>query len=216
MNNQKKYLIELCKARLGLSKIQVKDGNNKIVEVENSCDDQLSTLLDLSLDNLCHALNKIFTFNDRDEVIKYSAILTQGAYVMFLAGRALLEKGREYEIVEIDEDTSFMPPKMSAIIQKQWEIEFADYQKKLEELKPKLHTVTYPFTSTGTQVFPNKNNDIYPNGWRIEPILPYSPNPYGTGIEYLDNQITCDNTLNIYSNEYRRLIDRFPSDTIVG
>lgn len=156
MNATIQYIIEQCKIRLGLDLVlnQSKDQHGNIVYLDKNSlhDDVLLKLLTSTLEELLAATGKNFNLNNIDQVIPYTDLLIKGTVVKFLGRQALIEKGREFNISDEQVGISLNPPKVSEVIQKQFEIEFKEYCTQLADLK-KLNQITY------FPIFPNINTN---------------------------------------------------------
>lgn len=133
-------LLKSLKARLNSSgKSLAKDsfGNNVYVNCEIFSYDVLTSFLATALWDF----NQVpyFTFFQFDEdnfVEQFGEILVEGATLYALASKALIERGREFQIT--DNGLNFNPPTVSEIMQTQYSTLLTHYWEKLRLIKNSL------------------------------------------------------------------------------
>lgn len=133
-------LIWKLKARLNSSgKAVIKDeyGNDKLVDCDIYTVPQLVTFLITALD----AFNMIphftyYTFEDTEFFNIYGTNVVQGALVWALSSKALIEKGREFQIT--DNGTSFQPPGVSDVLGTQYSTEYTQWVEQLKLIKQNM------------------------------------------------------------------------------
>lgn len=74
-----------------------------------------------------------FTFDDDSFIKQFGEILVEGATLYALSSKALIERGREYNIT--DNGLNFSPPTVSEIMMSQYSAMFASYNEKLKFIK---------------------------------------------------------------------------------
>jgi len=77
-----------------------------------------------------------FQFDDTDFVEQFGEILVEGATLYSLASKALIERGREFQIT--DNGLSFNPPTVSELMQTQYSTLLTAYNEKLKYIKNSL------------------------------------------------------------------------------
>lgn len=133
-------LIKTLKARLDSSgKVQSTDEYGNIVYVD--CDIYSTEQLAAFLANSLTAFNQIphftfYTFEDTDMIQQFHDVIVQGATLMALAGKALLEKGKEFQIT--DNSLSLPLPGVSDMMQTEWAAELANHWEKVKMIKANL------------------------------------------------------------------------------
>lgn len=137
MNSE--YYINLVKARLGDYNGHLKNknehGNVIYVESEIYNIEHLAVYLNGSLQRFNMLFGKQLDLEDH-ETHQFTDLIVQGAVITALAGKALIERGRE--LTTSDNGINFTPPDVSSILMRQWEIELVDYQNKVEFLLKKI------------------------------------------------------------------------------
>jgi hypothetical protein len=73
-----------------------------------------------------------FTFED-DIVVDFRDVIVEGAYIMALASKALIEKGREFTIS--DNGLSYQPPAVADLLNSQMSTLLSAYREKLHYIK---------------------------------------------------------------------------------
>lgn len=133
-------LLKVLKRRLkssGLRKISDGLGGYTEVECPVFSDDEL----------ICFLVNGLSEFNQTphfstytfaDQVIQetFMDIIVQGAVLVGMAAQALIEKGREFTLV--DNGVSYQPPAISEILTSQYGAQLTDYRAKLVAIKTSL------------------------------------------------------------------------------
>jgi hypothetical protein len=74
-----------------------------------------------------------FTFEEPQVVDMFPDVIVEGAYIMALASKALIEKGREFNIT--DNGISFQPPAVADLLNGQMGTLLAPYRDKLKQIK---------------------------------------------------------------------------------
>ena len=77
-----------------------------------------------------------FQFDDEGFVDQFGEILVEGATLYALASKALIERGREFQIT--DNGLSFSPPTVSELMQTQYSTLLSHYWEKLKYIKNSL------------------------------------------------------------------------------
>lgn len=75
----------------------------------------------------------MFTFDDTEIIQQFHGVLVQGATIYALAGQALLERGREFQIS--DNGIGFTPPTLSEILNTQFQTELNNWYEKIKIIK---------------------------------------------------------------------------------
>lgn len=138
-------MLKTLRARLNSSgKAKAKDMNGNVIYID--CDiysiDQLVTFLANSItefNQLPYITN--FEFSDTDFVHQFHDVLVQGATLMALASKALIERGREFQIT--DNGLNFTPPTVSELLNTQWSTELTNYFEKLKIIKANLRPAPF-------------------------------------------------------------------------
>lgn len=133
-------LIKTLKARLNSSgKSRAVDVNGNVVFID--CDifsiDQLVTFIASSLT----LFNEIptftfFTFADSDIISQFHDVIVQGAAIMALASKSLIERGREFTVS--DNGIQFNPPTVSELMNTQWSTELTNHTEKIKLIKANM------------------------------------------------------------------------------
>ena len=74
-----------------------------------------------------------YTFEDTEIIAQFHDIIVQGAELMALSSKALLERGREFQIT--DNSLNFNPPTVSELMQSEWSTALANHTEKLKLIK---------------------------------------------------------------------------------
>jgi hypothetical protein len=121
VNNLNK-LLKLIKSRLsstGKAKASDKDGNTTYVDLEVFSNEMLVDFLVMSLSDFNQTpYFTSYTFDDTLVVDTFSEVLVEGATLQALASKALIERGREFQIV--DNGVHFNPPSVSDLMNTQY------------------------------------------------------------------------------------------------
>jgi len=133
-------LIKSLKARLnsaGKAKSVDAYGNVQYVD----CDIFTIAMLTTFLATALWDFNQVpyftfFTFDETDFVDQFGEILVEGATLYALASKALIERGREFQIT--DNGLSFNPPTVSELMQTQYSTLLSHYWEKLKYIKNSL------------------------------------------------------------------------------
>lgn len=130
-------LLKTLKARLNSAGKAVSTdsfGNKIYVDCDIYSVDTLVTFLASSLT----LFNEIphftfFTFDDTEIIDQFHDIIVQGATLMALSSKALIERGREFQIT--DNGVQFTPPTVSELLNSEWSGELANHMEKLKLIK---------------------------------------------------------------------------------
>lgn len=113
----------------------VKDANG--VLVRENCDifsiEELFAFLCSSLSEFNSTPHYTDFHWEDDVVIMFRDVIVEGAYIMALASKALIEKGREFTIT--DSGLSFMPPLVADLLNSQFSTLLGPYREKLKQIK---------------------------------------------------------------------------------
>lgn len=74
-----------------------------------------------------------FTFDDTPIIDQFHDIIVQGATIMALSSKALIERGREFQIT--DNGVNFTPPTVSELLNTEWSAELANHMEKVKLIK---------------------------------------------------------------------------------
>lgn len=131
------YYVKLVRARLaddGTIKAKDNLGNEIYVKSQVYTDDQIHSFLEGSLQRLNTLLPKGLSFEATPiEVFELADLVIQGAVITALASKALVEKGREFAL--LDGGVEYHPPSVSDTMMRQWEVELTDYRSKIEMVR---------------------------------------------------------------------------------
>lgn len=133
-------LLKSLKARLNSSgKAKTTDGYGNTVYVD--CDifsiDMLVTFLATALWDFNQVpFFTFFQFDDDNFVEQFGEILVEGATLYSLASKALIERGREFQIT--DNGLNFNPPTVSELMNTQYSTLLSHYWEKLKMIKASL------------------------------------------------------------------------------
>lgn len=133
-------LLKTIKARLNSSgKVKTRDafGNEIFVDCDIFTTDQLVVFAAASLT----MFNQIphftfFTFENSEIMEQFHEVLVQGAVIYALSSKALIEKGREFNIT--DNGVTFSPPTISDILGTQWNAELTNHTEKVKYIKASM------------------------------------------------------------------------------
>lgn len=133
-------LIKSLKARLnssGKAKSVDAYGNTKYVDCDIFSIDMLTTFLATALWDF----NQVpyftwFTFDEDSFVDQFGEILVEGATLYALASKALIERGREFQLT--DNGINFNPPTVSELMSTQYSTLLSHYWEKLKYIKNSL------------------------------------------------------------------------------
>lgn len=133
-------LIKALRARLnssGKAKSADAYGNTVYVDCDIFSVDMLTTFIATALWDF----NQVpyftwFQFEDQGFVDQFGEILVEGATLYALASKALIERGREFQIT--DNGLNFTPPSVSEIMQTQYSTLLSHYWEKLKYIKNSL------------------------------------------------------------------------------
>lgn len=139
INNINK-LIKSLRARLNSAgKARSTDSYGNVIYVD--CDifsvDMLTTFLATALWDFNQVpYFTFFQFDETDFVEQFGEILVEGATLYALASKALIERGREFQIT--DNGLNFNPPSVSELMQTQYSTLLTAYNEKLKYIKNSL------------------------------------------------------------------------------
>lgn len=130
-------LLKTLKARLnsaGKAKSVDQFGNDIYVDCDIYSVDVLVTFLANSLT----LFNEVpyftfFTFDDTNIIDQFHDIIVQGGTLMALSSKALIERGREFQIS--DNGVQFTPPTVSELLSTEWQSELANHTEKIKMIK---------------------------------------------------------------------------------
>jgi hypothetical protein len=80
-----------------------------------------------------------FTFANSQIYTIFAEIIVQGAVLLALAAQSLVEKGREFTMV--DNGISYQPPAVADMLNTQYSTQLGDYKEKLKMIKKSLPPV---------------------------------------------------------------------------
>ena len=130
------FLIDMLRKRLqssGRHKVYDENGNLMYENCDIYSLDELYTFLQCSLSEFNQTPHfTSFTFDD-PMILNFADILVEGAYIMALASKALIEKGREFTIS--DNGLSFQPPAVADFLNSQMSTLLGGYREKLKLIK---------------------------------------------------------------------------------
>lgn len=130
-------LIAMLKARLNSSgKALIRDdlGNEQLVDCDIYTVQQLMLFLISSLsifNSMPHFTG--FTFEDTDFLKTFGELIVRGAAVSALAAKALIERGREFQIT--DNGVGFQPPGVSDMLNTQYSTEYTNWETDIKLVK---------------------------------------------------------------------------------
>lgn len=109
-------------------------GNEIFVDCDIFTVDQLTTFI-------CNALSSFnqiphftaFTFEDTEIMDLFCEVLVQHAHLTAMASKALIERGREFNIT--DNGLAFQPPGVSDILNTQYQTELSNWYEKVKLIK---------------------------------------------------------------------------------
>jgi hypothetical protein len=133
-------LMKVLRARLNSAgKAKSTDSYGNVIYVD--CDifsvDMLTTFLASALWDFNQVpFFTFFTFDDDGFVDQFGEILVEGATLYSLASKALIERGREFQIT--DNGLNFNPPTVSELMTTQYSTLLSHYYEKLKYIKNSL------------------------------------------------------------------------------
>lgn len=133
-------ILKALRARLnssGKSKAKDKYGNVIYIDCDIFSVDVLVTFIadSLTLFNEIPHFTE-FTFDDVEFVKQFQNVLMQGALLMALSSKALIERGREFTIS--DNGINFTPPTVSDMLSTQWSAELTNHTEKVKQIKANM------------------------------------------------------------------------------
>lgn len=137
-------LLKLVKLRLAsASKTAQKDavGNTVYVDCDIYSNDTLVGFLVLSLSefNQTPAFTD-FTYKDNRFVDVFADALVDGVVLRCLAIQALIEKGREFKVLDSMDGVDFEPPNLSELLNTQYGMMLSAHFEKVRYIKENIHT----------------------------------------------------------------------------
>lgn len=133
-------LLKALKARLnssGKAKSSDEFGNTVYVDCDIFSYDMLVTFLATALWDFNQVpYFTFFQFDDANFVEQFGEILVEGATLYSLASKALIERGREFQLT--DNGLNFNPPTVSELMQTQYGALLTHYWEKLKYIKNSL------------------------------------------------------------------------------
>jgi hypothetical protein len=133
-------LIKSLRARLnsaGKARSQDSYGNVQYVDCDIFSVDMLTTFLATALWDFNQVpYFTFFQFDETDFVEQFGEILVEGATLQALASKALIERGREFQIT--DNGLNFNPPSVSELMSTQYSTLLTHYWEKLKYVKNSL------------------------------------------------------------------------------
>jgi hypothetical protein len=133
-------LMKTLRARLdsrGKATITDDFGNPVLVDCDIYTIDSLTAFIANSItlfNEIPHFTN--FTFQDTEFLEIFHDVIVEGATLMALASKALLERGREFQFT--DNGINFNPPTMSELMQTEWSTTLAHHFEKLKLIKANM------------------------------------------------------------------------------
>lgn len=133
-------LIALLRARLNSAgKAMVKDeyGNDQLIDCDIFTIPQLALFLEASLsgfNEFGHFTD--FTWDNYDFVRRYAEILVRGGLIYALSSKALIERGREFNIS--DNGVTFQPPGVSDMLNTQYSTEYSAWREDVKQIKAQM------------------------------------------------------------------------------
>ena len=132
-------LIHMLRIRLQSSGVRITkddDGNTVYENCNIFSIEEMFTFLCSSLSEFNNTPHfTTFTWED-NTVIDFRDVIVEGAYIMALASKALIEKGREFTIS--DNGLSFQPPQVSDLLNSQMSTLLGPYREKLKYIKSNM------------------------------------------------------------------------------
>lgn len=77
-----------------------------------------------------------FSWNDTDIINQFKSIIVQGASLIALSSKALIEKGREFQVT--DDGISFNPPSVADMLNSQFGTELSNHMERLKMVKANM------------------------------------------------------------------------------
>lgn len=133
-------LMKMLRARLnssGKSKRSDAYGNTIYVTCDIYSVDMLTTFIATALSEFNQVPHfTFFNFDDNAFVDQFAEILVEGATLYALASKALIERGREFQIT--DNSINFNPPTVSELLNTQYSALLTSYNERLKFIKNSL------------------------------------------------------------------------------
>lgn len=113
-------------------------GNVVYLDVDVYSDEMLNTFLDMSLSDFNQTpYFTFYSYQDEKFVKIFMASLVKGAVLYALSSQALLERGREFTIV--NGGINFDPPNLSEFLMTQYRILLEHHFQELKNIKNSIH-----------------------------------------------------------------------------
>lgn len=130
-------IIKALKARLnssGKAPSIDKNGNLMYVDCDIYSIDMLATFAAISLSKFNQTpYFTHFTFENTEAIDQFFEVLVEGATLYCLSSKALIERGREFQIT--DNSINFNPPSVAEMLSTQWNTELTHYWESLKYIK---------------------------------------------------------------------------------
>ncbi len=130
-------LSQLVKSRLhSASKAKSTDAKGNVIYIDTDIfsNDMIAYFLTLSLSDFNQTpYFTFFTFDNADFVTTFAEVLVEGAVLQALVAKALIERGREFQMT--DNGLTFNPPSMSEMLNTQYCTLLNHHQEKLRRIK---------------------------------------------------------------------------------
>lgn len=143
--NNLAYLVGLLQNRLrsnGKAKSSDKVGNTIYIDVDIYSEEVLKSFIALSISEF----NQIpyftfFTLDDDDFINLFAEVLVEGGTIYALASQALIERGREFTV--IDNGLNMYPPSMAEMLNTQYQTILTHHWEKLKTIKASIQQLTF-------------------------------------------------------------------------
>lgn len=133
-------LVTLLKQRLqssGKAKAHDTVGNVVYIDTDIFSKDSLEAFIELSLSDFNQVpYFTFFTLDDTKVINTFTEVLVEGAVLSALASKALIERGREFQIV--DSGVTFDPPTVSELMNTQYSTLLQYHWEKLKTIKARI------------------------------------------------------------------------------
>lgn len=135
------WLVSLLKQRLqssGKAKSTDTNGNIIYVDMDIFARETLEAFIYLSLSDFNQVPSfTLFTLEDSDIIDTFAEVLVEGAVLSALASKSLIERGREFTIV--DKGLTFEPPTVSELMNTQYSTLLRYHWEKLKAIKARIN-----------------------------------------------------------------------------
>lgn len=134
-------LVTLLKQRLqsggGKAKTVDTNGNTIYVDTDIFSKESLEAFIQLSLSDFNQVPHfTFFTLEDSKVIDTFADVLVEGAVLSALASKALVERGREFQIV--DNGITMEPPTISELLNTQYSTLLGFHWEKLKTIKARI------------------------------------------------------------------------------